>query len=151
MARLVTDEGPIPPNVAVISIYTNHHDEVGFPRDFPNPLLRISFHDEYDDMTIEKIADQAHYIARFVLKSIRDGYDTFYINCGGAVTRSPAVAAAIKQVINGYDGDIWNNQEYEPNGQIYEIVYHILQKYKEKENYENLFESATGFRPSFQS
>jgi len=120
--------------VAVISIY-NPDTKPVCVESHPNAkfICYASFDDMDDSSYCEwpitnrdpVLFDETHArkIWNFV-DSIINEYDqkTIVVQCDGGVSRSSAVAAALKYVLTGSDRDIFNDPRYIPNSRVYRMM-----------------------------
>ena len=66
-------------------------------------------------------AEQAEAVCRFVLQ-VKDEIDTLIVHCTAGVSRSAAVAAAVRKGLGESDKEIWNDPRYCLNGLVYTVV-----------------------------
>lgn len=112
-------ERALPEDLAVISI-RNRQD--GIPIDASKErLLILCFDDTAEDLSNAMTAAQADAVARFA-RTHRDRVGTLLIHCHAGMSRSPAVAAAIRRGFGWGDLSIWQNTAYRPNALCYRRV-----------------------------
>ena len=121
------------PNIphAVISI-TSEDREVDFP---PNPyrkaLLRLRFHDEArprNNYVTMSSLDAARVWS--LVQKVQGEIDLLIIHCLAGFSRSPAIAAAIDEVLEVYDDNRWFTN-YSPNRHVYRTMLNTFHFYDE--------------------
>jgi predicted protein tyrosine phosphatase len=109
---------------AIISITdTNKPKAYLHPQPWLKAILRLQFDDvvtESEDKRCIK-AEDAHKIKEFVEK-YKDSVDRIIVHCKAGTSRSPGIAAAIINVLDGDDMPIFSNREYFPNMKCYREV-----------------------------
>ena len=114
-------ENGAPERQALISIMDHKRDA---RERFPAPrVLRLCFEDAMDADNGQNLitAEQAEAVCRFVLRE-KDEIDTLIVHCTAGVSRSAAVAAAVRKGLGESDEEIWNDPRYCLNGLVYTVV-----------------------------
>lgn len=109
----------LPEDLAVVSI-RNFQD--GVPIDATRErLLVLCFDDTIEDLPNAMSVAQAEAIARFA-RAHRGRVGTLLIHCHAGMSRSPAVAAAIRRGFGWSDLSIWRDPAFRPNTLCYRRV-----------------------------
>ncbi len=109
---------------AVISIYTPSDSPAQIRHPIPNQVLPIAFSDlRYEHVSLAPIPfypakvfteDQANEIYAFVDKMLDQGVNHFLVHCDAGISRSPAVAVALRMVYNNDDGIPYRYRMFNP-------------------------------------
>lgn len=112
-------------NVCVIAStsFSNNVDFLQADNEFDDVLILL--YDDTEKMGANSFTeDLAQHVKDFVDRL--DNNCILYICCDEGVSRSSAIACAIKRYLGQNEMDIWNNPHYNPNIFVYDILCNIF-------------------------